>query len=510
MDAEAHVRALEQLDQAALEPYAERLAQLAMRCSTRSGSVANTEPTPPRSMPAPTLSPTATLARKAPPASHVDVSEPGSRLVLPSEDQATWAHVEEVLRTPVEKLADLDTLQARFAALDREPRRCSFFADIPGSEEAGDFDFEAFFATGVPLILAVALEMPALFAGVQVPIFKTYSSWGERREFVKKSVSLTRRQCACLLAHSFFGSLKRPQDVQPNDFRFTAVDLFIGTARSPNSATTFLNYFTMLGKHGIPDGVVTFERQGYRKGPSPWEWVPSEKLLCPVGIQDGALEDSPADLHAEFANAYIGGGVMTGDFAMEEILFLVKPELMVAMALANRMPDTEAICVSGALQYSLVSGYGSSFAFAGDYDGRRAGPPPKVCAIDAVRGGGPAMTEVALLRDLNKARIAFDGAREVATGHWGCGAFGNNHDLMFLKQWMAASEAGAQKLHYHDFDRRQSHNVVPLSRKLRHLTVGQLWAFLRELMSDLEPANVAAFSVRMREVATGKRKLPTH
>ena len=52
------------------------------------------------------------------------------------------------------------------------------------------------------------------------------------------------------------------------------------------------------------------------------------------------------------------------------------------------------------------------------------------------------MTAAALLRDLNKARLAFEGAREVATGHWGCGAFGNNHDLMFVKQWLAASEAG--------------------------------------------------------------------
>ena len=31
----------------------------------------------------------------------------------------------------------------------------------------------------------------------------------------------------------------------------------------------------------------------------------------------------------------------------------------------------------------------------------------------------------------------------MATGHWGCGAYGNNHNLMFLKQWLAASEAGA-------------------------------------------------------------------
>ena len=69
---------------------------------------------------------------------------------------------------------------------------------------------------------------------------------------------------------------------------------------------------------------------------------------------------------------------MSGDAAMEETLFLVKPELMVAMALQCRMVDTEAVCVSGALKYSLTSGFGQSFRFAGDYDGRRKGPPPRV------------------------------------------------------------------------------------------------------------------------------------
>ena len=69
------------------------------------------------------------------------------------------------------------------------------------------------------------------------------------------------------------------------------------------------------------------------------------------------------------------------------------------------------------------------------------------------------MTKPALLRDMNKARIAFEGAKEVGTGHWGCGAFGNNHDLMFLKQWLAASEAGVRTMYYHDFNKNQSHSI---------------------------------------------------
>jgi len=431
------------------------------------------------------------------------------RLALPSESAEQWAVVEQVLRQPLKSLTDLDTMLTKFSASDREPRVSTFFKTVPGSADAGAFDFALFFEKGAPLMIQVALEMPTLFEGVQVPIFKMRSSWTTPATFGKQSFSLSRRQCACLLAHSFFGSLKRPSNVLPNDWRFTVVDLFVGTAMSPSSGMTFLNYFTMLGKHGIPDESLTFERQGYKKGPSPWQWEDNYKPLCPVSIVTGNIEDSVADLHVEFANAFVGGGVMTGDAAMEETLFLVKPELMVAMALENRMVDEEVVCISGAHKYSLTTGSGHSLAFVGDYDNKRSGPPPKVVAIDAVRGGGPSMTEAAMLRDMNKARIAFEGATEVATGHWGCGAYGNNHDLMFLKQWLAASEAGARKLHYYDFDRKQSHHIFPLSRKMGHLTVGQAWKFLQEITSDLrQPHNMTGFCQRIADISVGKLKVP--
>eukprot|EP00961_Rhodomonas_salina_P173325 2337524-Rhodomonas_salina.1 len=64
---------------------------------------------------------------------------------------------------------------------------------------------------------------------------------------------------------------------------------------------------------------------------------------------------------------------------------------------------------------------------------------------------------------------------------------GNNHDLMFLKQWLAASEvasdrssrAGAKKMLYHDFDRKQSHSIFGLVRRMKEMTVGQLWRLLQ-------------------------------
>mmetsp|Transcript_87813 Transcript_87813/g.250026 ORF Transcript_87813/g.250026 Transcript_87813/m.250026 type:complete len:580 (-) Transcript_87813:5092-6831(-) len=432
-------------------------------------------------------------------------------LVLPSDSPDAWAVVQETLCGPMECPADLDTMLTKFSETDPEPKVCSFFSDFDPTTSAA-FDLAAFMQTGAPLMLEVALQMPELFpSGTTVPIFKMRSSWpGEAGSLGKQSYALTRRQCACLLAHSFFGSLKRPPDVEPNDFRFTVRDLFVGTAVSPNSAVTFLNYFGSLARHGIPEGpddIVTFERLGFKKGPLPWQWEGNEKPLCKVEIVDGNIDDCAADVHAEFANAFVGGGVMTGDAAMEETLFLVKPELMVAMALQNRMVDEEAVCVSGAQKYSSTSGFGQSFEFAGEYDrSRRPDPPPRVAAIDAVRGGGPAMTERALLRDMNKARAAFEGAVELATGHWGCGAYGNHNDLMFIKQWLAASEAGVRKMYYHDFNRNQSHHIFPLIRKLGHLTVGELWAFLLELSRPLVPCNMKDFSVRVADISTGKLK----
>ena len=53
------------------------------------------------------------------------------------------------------------------------------------------------------------------------------------------------------------------------------------------------------------------------------------------------------------------------------------------------------------------------------------------------------------MREINKAYIGFYGTifededknKDVATGKWGCGAFGGNPQLKFLIQWLAASKA---------------------------------------------------------------------
>jgi hypothetical protein len=82
------------------------------------------------------------------------------------------------------------------------------------------------------------------------------------------------------------------------------------------------------------------------------------------------------------------------------------------------------------------------------------------------------------MRDLNKARIAFEGAATLATGNWGCGAFGNDHALKFLQQWLAASEARIGRMFYHSFGDARSECLPILEAAVRRCTVSQLWAIV--------------------------------
>lgn len=70
------------------------------------------------------------------------------------------------------------------------------------------------------------------------------------------------------------------------------------------------------------------------------------------------------------------------------------------------------------------------------------------------------------------------------------------------------AQAGAEELLYHDWGRNQSHHIVPLIRKLRHLTVGQLWTFLLDLTADLVPCNMATFYRRICDISVGKLQVP--
>jgi poly(ADP-ribose) glycohydrolase len=181
------------------------------------------------------------------------------------------------------------------------------------------------------------------------------------------------------------------------------------------------------------------------------------------------IEDAKGCLQIDFANKYLGGGVLTYGCVQEEIRFCVSPELFPSMILCECMNDEEAVIIYGAEQYSKYDGYGSTFQFKGNNrDNAEINKDLQrldvtVVAIDA-RNYAETLSKkvqfktVEILRELNKALVGFRGddsalkegkeRKCIATGRWGCGAFEGDSQLKFVIQWIAASEVDRGMIFY--------------------------------------------------------------
>ena len=354
---------------------------------------------------------------------------PAPFAAVPSFQQMLSDDARAVLQEPLDSLEDVDALINKLTPSTLTDRKCCFFANnaIDVSEE--------FWTHGLPFMIQSALAANELFPSAVIP------------------TSLSRQQCASLLALSTLGIFNGATEGK-HKYRFRVHQLL--TLQCTPSVLCLLQYFTTLGKDGVPGGTVVFERR--RAAVIFADVENSCAPLCEIEfISEGPIEDDDADgeavLHVDFANMQIGGGVLTGDFGQEEIMFLQKPEMMVGMAFSPLLKDDEVIVIHGAMRYSRTRGQRSAFAFDGPAPiGSTSRVPSVVCldALDLRVGLKPRMFEAPFLRrDLLKAYNGFVGAAVVVSGHWGCGAFGHEPCLKLAQQWIAASAAGVKKLRFH-------------------------------------------------------------
>lgn len=164
------------------------------------------------------------------------------------------------------------------------------------------------------------------------------------------------------------------------------------------------------------------------------------------------------------------------------------------------MTELESILIVGAEQFSTYTGYGGKFTYAGPHDDTnpvddRQRRSVSIVAIDAIpfgySGEDSQFKKQGILRELNKAYSGFTNKvtgddndtktqTPVATGNWGCGAFGGNKSLKTLVQWMAASRAG-RRVKYSTFkDTKLCDRQTRLAEKLlsKNMTVGKLYRIL--------------------------------
>ncbi|RME23331.1 MAG: hypothetical protein D6798_13760, partial [Deltaproteobacteria bacterium] len=214
-----------------------------------------------------------------------------------------------------------------------------------------------------------------------------------------------------------------------------------------------------------PRGWLSLERRVAVGAPSLHRWTTMSAPLRRLELQPdhAGIEEATGCLQVDFANRYPGGGVLGRGCVQEELRFAMSPDLLATTLLCPAMSDDEAITVHGAPLVARLEGYAWSARYAGprldpapvDGDGT---PDVDVVVLDALpmpRGADlPVQLRPALRhRELTKAWVGFspgaDGRRNpIATGNWGCGAFGGHLPLKAVLQWLAASAHG-RDLRYH-------------------------------------------------------------
>jgi len=211
----------------------------------------------------------------------------------------------------------------------------------------------------VPFVASSALELETLFpspSSEQLHALTTHS---------EGTVVFTQREIASLLAHGFFGLLTSPPDMDGQCLNLSQ------WGQQEAKLHCLVSYFSRCRERVANDpswrgSNVSFSRRTLDTDFSDL-LVNSRQPLSAVTVSQASIEEIPLALHADFANEYIGGGVLRWGAVQEEIRFSICPECLVAILLCEAMADKEAILIRGAEQYCKYTGYGRSFRFAGEH-----------------------------------------------------------------------------------------------------------------------------------------------
>eukprot|EP01064_Diplonema_japonicum_P000044 TRINITY_DN10011_c0_g5_i1.p1 TRINITY_DN10011_c0_g5~~TRINITY_DN10011_c0_g5_i1.p1 ORF type:complete len:473 (+),score=118.32 TRINITY_DN10011_c0_g5_i1:80-1420(+) len=258
-----------------------------------------------------------------------------------------------------------------------------------------------------------------------------------------RSIHVDRLQAATLLACMFFGLFK--------DESLSFVKMF--SSRHPAKVEfckCLIHYFdtvSRIPRSDLQAGSVIFEKVRASD-----RLFPSKKptTLLPIVVDTkGSVEDCKNAWIADFANSSLGGGVL-GSFGsvQEEILFITHPECITAMLYCDNLTDWEAVHMKGCARYSTFTGYRDTFKFTGG----KPRETQNIVAFDALDlvGERDQYTAQAIDREIRKCYAAANGAKQFATGNWGCGAFKGDVHLKALLQWIGTSCGGATMV-YHTY-----------------------------------------------------------
>ncbi|MEE6488643.1 hypothetical protein FKM82_015301 [Ascaphus truei] len=311
------------------------------------------------------------------------------------------------------------------------------------------------FKSILPDMVECALKLPSICTQ-PIPLLK---------QKMNHSITMSQEQVASLLANAFFCTFPRRNARTKSEYSsYPDINfnrLFEG--KNPKKAEklkTLFCYFRRVTEKR-PTGLVTFTRQSLDEFP---EWERSRHKLTRLHVAcEGTIEgNGHGMLQVDFANRFVGGGVTGSGLVQEEIRFLINPELMVSRLFTEVLDNNECLIITGTEQYSEYTGYADSYK----WDRIHKDETPRdewqrrtteIVAIDAINFRRPLdqFAPEKIGRELDKAFCGFyrhgvppKNLSAVATGNWGCGAFGGDPRLKALIQILAASEAGRDVVYF--------------------------------------------------------------
>lgn len=409
--------------------------------------------------------------------------------LFPVEDgvQSRWSLIEKTLQQSFDSSKDVKDAILKYNAA--HAKRWDFTALHAYVKALKTEESEQLLRHLLPAIARLALSAQDHLT-LPVPLLKAGRS---------HSLTLSQQQVACLLANAFFCTFPRRNSRKATEYFYypdiNFCRLFEGTSpRKAEKLKTLLWYFKEVTTK-MPTGLVTFTRQCLDSFP---DWDSSQKRLTRLHITcNGTIEDQGHGmLQVDFANMFVGGGVLSSGLVQEEIRFLINPELIASRLFTEALQPNECLIITGAEQFSRYTGYAESYKWAGgcsdqtSRDGwqRRC---TEIVAIDALkfRNFLEQFHPEKMTRELNKAYCGFarpgvpsQHLSAVATGNWGCGVFGGDARLKALLQMLAAAEAGRDVVYFTFGDEllmRDVHRMHTLLTE-QNITVGVIYSLLEE------------------------------
>ncbi|EFC39204.1 poly (ADP-ribose) glycohydrolase [Naegleria gruberi] len=324
----------------------------------------------------------------------------------------------------------------------------------------------------VPKIAQWILDLEREFPSGKIPVLMMNASG---------VVRLTKRQIRSIMSCAFCCLFRERGDVSKKNMGVFEFGLFWSVA-SQNFLMSLFHYFERMYKldndsstSSSLDEIILFERKvlknNYRRFIEE-EICKSQQKMCPLLFKQGKIQDNLNHLMVDFANCMIGGHVLGGAVAQEEILFVECPELFASILICPQMQVHETIKFTGFERYSNLKGYIKSMTYETYLDNQPVIENVRknqLIAMDALQGVGIFQFQKEfILREIFKTTCAFTSKENdflkdsssdlptlenepIASGFWGCGMFGGDKQLKTIIQWLSATLCNRPSLTIHLF-----------------------------------------------------------